>query len=98
MNDDEFLRDVVYVVEATGNEKSNLWLEYHCNHKGITWEDDGGGLLLTIGELADMPVCISLFKSDILGQTVLFSPKAQGVPPSRQTDRRIPRPGRSRKY
>lgn len=70
--EDDFMKGVVYVVEATHNEKMHLWLEWHCNHEGITWDDNSSGLSVVIGDLADMPVAISLFKADILGQTVLF--------------------------
>lgn len=68
----EFLGDIEYVVEATHAERSFLWERWHCNFENISWEDQSLGYLLAIGELAEMPVCISVHKSKILGHWVLF--------------------------
>ena len=72
--DDElaaFLRDVVGVVEASSYEKMCLWQEYHQEQKR-PWEQGRSGLMLTVGELADMPVAITINVDVVDGHRILF--------------------------
>lgn len=66
----EFLSGVVGAIEATSFEQHCLWEKY--TEYGVSWDQINPGLLERVGELADMPVCISLFKVKIGGETILF--------------------------
>jgi len=67
----DFLAGVVGVVEANSFESLMLWEENQRLDRW-RWEQDSMGLLETVGHLADMPVCISLYKSRINGHLLLF--------------------------
>jgi hypothetical protein len=66
----EFLESVVGAIEATRFEQHCLWEKY--TEYGVSWEQSPSGLLENVGAIADMPVCISLHKVRIGGETILF--------------------------
>lgn len=68
----EFLKDVVGVVKATSTEKFYLWKEYHNSLELFTWKEGGGGPMVTIGHVGDMPVCICLLVDVVEGHRILF--------------------------
>lgn len=69
----KFLHGVEAVVEVGDNyARHMLWRHHHYESKRFTWEEDLSGLLETVGHLAEMPVCISLFKARVDGILVLF--------------------------
>jgi len=72
-----FLDGVVGVVECDNYGKHMIWVENHykaveLGHRKLDWVDGRLGMMEKVGELADMPVCISLFKATIDGQLILF--------------------------
>lgn len=74
VSDDElaaFLRGVVGVVKANSYETMCLWREYH-EKLSRPWGAGRSGLMLTVGELADMPVAITLYVNEIDGHRILF--------------------------
>jgi len=66
---DEFIGDVVGVVEATRLEIAYL-RHLHGNH--LNWVEDLSGLLIHVGSVQDKPVSISLRKIKIDGNQYLF--------------------------
>jgi hypothetical protein len=68
---DKFLLGVVGVVEANSYESMCLWQEQH-ERAGKTWKSGGGGPMVQVGEIADMPVCISLLVNEVDGHRILF--------------------------
>lgn len=73
----KFLDGVVGVVEADNYAKHMLWMENHykaveLDHRKLDWKSDQMGMMEKVGEIAGMPVCISLFKAEIDGQAILF--------------------------
>lgn len=69
----KFLDGVQAVVDI-GDSYSHhmLWHEYHYTRSHFTWEENNIGLMEIVGQLADMPVCISLSKARVDGILVLF--------------------------
>jgi hypothetical protein len=63
------LQATVFVVAATSFETLSLWRECHDSH---SWQDVRHGWLAQIGQVGDMPVCISLHWAVIDGRRVLF--------------------------
>jgi hypothetical protein len=80
----------VFLVEANSYESLCLWREsaQECEHhliaKPVAWQQESEGLILTIGELAGMPVTLSLTWHVINGCRVLF-----WYMPSMATDSRM---------
>ncbi len=72
----DFFAGVVGAVEANGYERLKLWEEYQKE-----WEEDSrGGPLITVGQLAEMPVCIALNKVKVRGHSILlWEPTSQVV-------------------
>lgn len=68
---EEFLKEVVGVVEATSYEGMCLWREYHQQRK-VSWEQSRGGYMPTIGEVAGKPVVLSLLINRIGSRPILF--------------------------
>lgn len=68
---EEFLKEVVGVVEATSYEGMCLWREYHQQRK-VSWEQGRGGYMPTIGEVAGKPVVLSLLINRIGSRPILF--------------------------
>lgn len=68
---EDFLKDVVSVVEANTFEDFTLWEKWH---EKVDWVQNcsNTGMGVTIGELAGMPVCISLFTCMVNKKKVLF--------------------------
>lgn len=71
----ERLKDVVFVVEASSFEQRALWNHntFYDKESGKTWENDLGGQMVTIGHVADRPICVSLSFAKINGRKVLFT-------------------------
>jgi len=74
---EEKLKETYLVVEATSFEQFSLWKEYSKTHNGDSpkyakWEEESFGVLITLGELAKMPVCMSLSWAIIDGKRVMF--------------------------
>ncbi len=67
----QFLEGVVGIVEANSFEKMCLWKENQDQMK-YEWKENNLGYLPTIGELAGMPVVLSLFTADVNGHKLLF--------------------------
>lgn len=67
----KFLSGVVGVVEANSYEGMCLWRE-HLEQAGRSWKAGGGGPMVQVGEIADMPVCIALLVNEIDGHRILF--------------------------
>lgn len=67
-----FLEGVVGVVEATSDEKFFLWKEWHHDTDRLTWNAGGGGPMVTLGHLAEMPVCMSMLVDEVGGHRILF--------------------------
>lgn len=65
-----FLNGVSGAIEATDVERHGLMEKY--TRYGVTWKSNTGGLLTSVGALGDMPVCISLNKAKIDGQSIIF--------------------------
>ena len=80
MIDDEmikFLDGVTGVVECDSYGHHMLWVENHykaieLDHRKLDWKGDQMGMMEKVGEIDGMPVCISLFKATIEGQSILF--------------------------
>lgn len=81
MNDDEFRQRLAatrFVVEATGDEVQLLWEKFSdeaiCKSplNIYRWEQLNPGLLLTLGQLAGLPVCLHVRWLRINGVLVLF--------------------------
>lgn len=83
---DRFLCGVVGVVEANSYEGMCLWQEQH-ERGGKTWKEGGGGPMVQVGELADMPVCISLTVNEIDGHRILFVDETSQVRDSRMVEK-----------
>lgn len=79
MKIDPRFKDTEFVVEADSFAHQTLWEQWstealftrpHCNN--IQWEQDSMGFMDTIGQLADMPVCVSFFWAKLNGHLILF--------------------------
>lgn len=69
----DFLAGVVGVVEANSFEHLTLWQDNQRQPKPMAWEENrSGGPLVTVGELAGMPVCIALRVERVGGHSLLF--------------------------
>ena len=74
---EDFLKDVVSVVEATTFEDFCLWQQWH---EKVEWVQNRSGTGVTVGRLADMPVFISLTTAVVNKKKVLFiDPTSQVV-------------------
>ncbi|HKS27771.1 MAG TPA: hypothetical protein VJS44_08125 [Pyrinomonadaceae bacterium] len=84
------LKETVYAVAANDYERFALWRE-NAQDSGspliahpVDWQQDSEGYLFQVGELADMPVTISLSWAMVNGHRVLFYDS-----PSLVTDQRM---------
>lgn len=68
----DFLAGVIGVVEANYFEHQMLWEENDRAPNKMTWEQIRHHLIETVGRCADMPVCISLVKAQVMGRLLLF--------------------------
>lgn len=73
----KFLNGVVGVVECDSYGHHMLWVENHykateLEHRKLDWKSDQMGMMEIVGHCDGMPVCISLFKAVVDGQTILF--------------------------
>lgn len=62
---------VVGVVEVTGYESFKLWEEFHKN-RGVSWEEQRSGPLITVGKLDKRPVCIAPLVHTVNGKKIMF--------------------------
>jgi hypothetical protein len=83
---DKFLHGVVGAVEANSYESLCLWHEQH-ERAGKTWKQGSGGCMVQVGELADMPVCVSLFVNEVDGHRILFYDATSRVVDSRMVEK-----------
>lgn len=67
--EDERLSNSIFVVEADSYGQFALWKEFH---EKVEWEEDSRGFWQQIGEVAGMPVCISVNFAKIYGQQICF--------------------------
>jgi hypothetical protein len=77
MNTQEKLKETELIVDANSYEQFALWKEYSKTHNGdnpkyATWKEESAGVMVTLGELAGMPVCLSLSWAVIEGKRVMF--------------------------
>lgn len=69
--DKHYVDDVKFLVEANSFEALNLWSEY--KDRGFITENTG--LWMKVGELGDMPICVSLIVGNIQGvKFILYHP------------------------
>lgn len=71
------LKETKFIVEANSYEQFALWKQYSKQHNGdnpkyVKWEEESSGVLITLGELAEMPVCLSLRWAIIENKRVMF--------------------------
>jgi hypothetical protein len=64
----DYIKDSSFVVEATSMEQSQLWEQY--NKKGLIFSNAGYGI--TVGNLNDRPICISITKATYKGKNILI--------------------------
>lgn len=75
---EELFKDVVFLVEATDFEHHMLWLVHHYESEGHeldvvrTWDEEGRGHEITVGEVNGMPVVVSLTYAWLEGKRVCF--------------------------
>lgn len=69
LSDKEKIAKTTFVVEATDFEQLVLWDKWHDK---LDWQEISRGLLRTIGELDDRPICVSLLWSLLNGKPVCF--------------------------
>lgn len=67
--EDERLSNSIFVVEADSYGQFALWKEFH---EEVEWEEDSRGFWQQVGEVAGMPVCISVNFAKIYGQQICF--------------------------
>lgn len=75
--DKDLFKDVVFLVEASHTEQHFLWKEnfYEKTRQFDavkSWEDEGMGHGITIGQLDKRPVCVTMFYAKINGHRVMF--------------------------
>ncbi len=79
--EDKRLLDTFYTVEATSEEKQQIWCQFshqstqtdtHFGRLVVQWDQDSLGYSAQIGEVARMPVCLTGFFAIIEGKRVLF--------------------------
>ncbi len=74
----ELFNNVVYVVEATGTERHDLWVRYSNQSdrpmKGPTveWKPISSGRNIQIGTIAKRPICVDISWAMINNRRVLF--------------------------
>lgn len=78
-NDDhrELFKDVVFLVEASYNEKFMLWKMHHW-HRIIDmprvkeWKDEGMGRIITLGLVDKRPTCVDIYYASLNGKRIMF--------------------------
>lgn len=75
--DKELFDDVVFLVEATSTEHHMLWCDRF--YKPVadftsvkSWKQEGRGLMITIGEIDERPICVDIQWDWIEGKRVMF--------------------------
>jgi hypothetical protein len=87
------LNNTVFIVEANSYEAFALWRENSEDsssaliHKPVQWRQENPGFLITLGELDNMPVTLSLNWVTINGSLVLFYYMPSVVTDSRMADK-----------
>jgi hypothetical protein len=87
------LADTQFVVSATHDEAQFLWEKfsdeaiYKTPLNTYRWEQLNPGVLLTLGTLADMPVCLHVWWVRIDGVLVLFHEATSQVVDHRMVDK-----------
>lgn len=66
-----YMCDAIWFVEATNTERANLWKQYGADHRQV-WTSDLGGYGVTVGTIADKPICLSILYAIIGGKKVVF--------------------------
>lgn len=71
----KFLDGVAGVVMATREEQQQMWERWHRGEIAWikSWVSGSSGPLVTIGELAGRPICLSLLVATINGQRILMA-------------------------
>lgn len=90
-NAENRLKHTLFIVEANSNEQFMLWKDYAIGsdsprHKPQKWEQVNPGWLVTVGELAGRPCCISVTWNRIEGHLVMFWYDCSQATDSVQTD------------
>lgn len=67
----DYVAGIAYAVEATRAEQMWLWKDHHRD-AGWSWTDERSGYIARVGELDGRPVMISITRSMVQGQSVLF--------------------------
>lgn len=75
--DKALFKDVEFLVEATYNEQHHFWVDYHYKPRTDSvevksWECEGRGHMIEIGELDKRPICVSIFYGKLNGKRVMF--------------------------
>lgn len=75
--DAELFKDVVFLVQCTHHEQFTFWQDYFRKPKYKesavkSWEQEGSGYLITIGEIDNRPICINVWWEWLEGYRVMF--------------------------
>ena len=85
--DKKYFKDVVFLVEATSHEDQFLWTEWSADYltlpyapkeegkfarKRVDWQQVSLGHMLTIGEIDNRPICVSMSYAIINGRKIMF--------------------------
>lgn len=68
----EYLKGVIGVVDANSFENMSLWQQNQIRDNQRTWEESRSGYLVTVGQMGDRPVCLSISYATIDGHKILF--------------------------
>lgn len=66
----EMLADVHGMIEANSNEQMYIWQTWHEKY-GYPWKQEHG-YLVTVGELMDRPICISVMFVKVKEKLIMF--------------------------
>ncbi|AKF13645.1 hypothetical protein PHIN3_382 [Sinorhizobium phage phiN3] len=67
---EEMLADVHGMIEANSNEEMYIWQTWHEKH-GYSWKQEHG-FLVTVGQLMDRPICISVMFVKVKEKLIMF--------------------------
>jgi hypothetical protein len=70
----KFLDGVQGIVDATSNERHNLWEKWHYRPDGrkVSWDSNNSGLMERVGTLDNRPIVITLNTAVVNGKKILF--------------------------
>ena len=68
----EYVHGVVGMVDANSFETLSLWQQNQIRDNQRTWEESRNGYLVTVGQMDDRPICLSVSYATIDGHKILF--------------------------